>query len=324
MATATLERPVEEAPKERPKSQGQLLGEKIAKKLEGFGIAAKTYVRGPSGPEIFSLAIDKGKIMLWPGAAEITVYGTSKQRQVVINAIEKRRKVTHEVTLVRMWSGGTTLRGLGPKEVRITKNLRAELIRQFPVAFPDQDAVQWEVSNLQETTKPPPVETFNNKEYRDFKATVTATVPASRQSFLVGYDESALFISMLPKLAKSVKDAHKMLRPKGVDHRAVRQGEWFFQPAPEPIAKQLDARVAKNPDLMGRSKRLGGFRMGGNETTHQADYIRHRGKYYAIGWVTDRRKTHHAPLFLADWHRIVRNREIEPPAQHAARRRTFD
>ncbi|HZU97455.1 MAG TPA: hypothetical protein VFF73_12215 [Planctomycetota bacterium] len=60
------------------------------------------------------------------------------------------------------------------------------------------------------------------------------TDPAPRR-FLVGMDESHLFVAQLTTRATTVAEAHRGLRPPELKERpeAARQGEWFFVPASE-------------------------------------------------------------------------------------------
>lgn len=285
----------------------------LVAKLQKFGIPTKGYARGPMGNDIFVVDRAGELIRIWPGIAETTVRGSSKHRQVVINAVEKRRTIKRQVDLIRI---GDWNHGLGPSEVRVTKALERRFQEQFGINLPT--TTRYKVTGLKEITdeveKVDTAATFGNENRRSFRATVTATVRASSQSFLVGYDETGLFISALPKAANSVDHAHELLRPPGAGPNAVRQGEWFFEPAPKAICEALDASVARKPmrvlDTYTRTRRLS---RDGWDNTHQAQTIlRHKGKRYAIGWVVDTRAAkHHAPLFLADWHLILRNLEIE-------------
>ncbi len=64
----------------------------------------------------------------------------------------------------------------------------------------------------------------------------TNKIQAEKRHFLMGMDESHLFICRLPTAAATVAEAHRILAPDEVhDRRArkekvLRQGEWFFTP----------------------------------------------------------------------------------------------
>lgn len=57
---------------------------------------------------------------------------------------------------------------------------------------------------------------------------ITKITTTTEMCFLIGVDESHYFISQLPEVVKTVKEAHTVLRPKNVPVNSLRQGEWFF------------------------------------------------------------------------------------------------
>lgn len=282
----------------------------LAERIEKFDVPAEGYERGPSGKNVFILSLYRGNtVKVWPGVAEVTVRGSSARRQVVINVFEARRRITHLVKVPSL---------PGYVEGASDDDKQGRLRRRFPVQFPDGDRVRWSYKDI----KWEPDKATN---YGTLSGTVTATVPQTRQSFLVGYDENALFVSMLPEAAESVKDAHEILRPSGIDERALRQGEWFFQPVAKKTAEELDKRVAADPSILDDSPE----ELGSDSSHYASQALRHKGRLYAIGWVTDRRyrgrgysqgkSSHHTPLFLTDWHLVVRNREVVPENQTPSR-----
>lgn len=318
------------------------LSKKVAAELKKFGIKAKGYVSTPEAAvdnkDVFLLSLDENdqSVRVWPGIAQVEVKGSKTHKQAVLNVVEKQRVITHEVEFTRRFS---------KKPGNISADLRERFISNFPIALPNRDVVSWDLtdfkSEVEQDAYPSLVE--STKRYK-VSATVTATVPTTTQSFLVGQDETSQFISMLPKKAKSVEEAHKILRPKRVTSDAIRQGEWFFQPVSEALSKILDAKVAEQPDIMDDVYPLD---KEGDESTHWCTQVtlsesKYKGKYaeriFTIGWVTDRRRrlrttrrrsgrrtfSHHAPLFLADWHEIIKNREIEPPPSLSGQARTWD
>ncbi len=70
-----------------------------------------------------------------------------------------------------------------------------------------------------------------DEKHRIFRTVERRTTPALRR-FLVGMDESHLFVAQLTTKAESVAEAHLGLRPAVLGERPekFRQGEWFFVP----------------------------------------------------------------------------------------------
>src|SRR4029077_18702464 len=64
-----------------------------------------------------------------------------------------------------------------------------------------------------------------------FRTVVRKTDPALRR-FLVGMDESHLFVSQLTTAARTVAEAHEGIPPRVLEERpeTARQVEWFFVP----------------------------------------------------------------------------------------------
>lgn len=301
----------------------------ITAQLKAVGIKATVPVKPRRNEEVFMLTMNEtsNAISVWPGVSHVEVKGDKKYKQAVINVIEKKRTVTETVELNHVWMKGLPASAQANNTQALVAALRQRFIDAFPVRFPNPDLVSWSVTKFEEMTDEdddadgiPIIE----RDYRTFKAQVTASVPASTQSFLVGQDETAQFISMLPKKATSVEQAHKILRPKGVTDKALRQGEWFFEPVSEQVSKQLDALVAKQPHIMDDVYPLESE----DETTHYCVQVTipkdKKPRLFTIGWVTDRRRvrrgrraggrfSHHDPLWLGDWHEVIKNTEIEPP-----------
>ncbi len=91
---------------------------------------------------------------------------------------------------------------------------------------------------------------------------IKAKTPEFMSKYLMGKDESHLFISELPSdlgLINKVKDAHRILKPEYVKNkekncnRIKRQGEWFFIP----IDSKEQTLIDKNKDLMKKKVRIG-------------------------------------------------------------------
>jgi hypothetical protein len=153
----------------------------------------------------------------------------------------------------------------------------------------------------------------------DFSASVTFSVPEQETTFLVGTDESELFISILPKKVTSVAAAHNALRPAGVPADAVRQGEFFFVPVTSQADKNRIFKVLKEADearaeLDDVRTQEGLYGSDGEYSDHRASFIvsffAGNGTDpidYAQGFVSNYR---HKPLWLEGWHRVYLNREL--------------
>jgi hypothetical protein len=158
-----------------------------------------------------------------------------------------------------------------------------------------------------------PFRTFRERVFdrnvREMVWTTRTTSNAVRR-FLVGEDESHLFVAQLSIPATSVEEAHDTLRPRELGGRknVRRQGEWFFVPATREEQELVRKRLR-----MGRvtNARIGAhLRMRGRP--HVADelvqlrYLDGRLVELARGRV---RHPDHAVLELKDWARIVMNTE---------------
>jgi hypothetical protein len=127
--------------------------------------------------------------------------------------------------------------------------------------------------------------------------------------FLVGEDESHLFVAQLTLPADSVAEAHRTLRPRELGGRknVVRQGEWFFVPLTRDerglLAKALRAGAAKQRGL--------GAHLAMRGRRHVVDeLVQLRQGARIIELVRGRvRHPDHEVLRLEDWHRVVMNTE---------------
>ena len=170
----------------------------------------------------------------------------------------------------------------------------------------------------------------------------------SKSKFLCGHDERHWFVAAIPEAVRGVRDvetakaalqppivasmADRLPRKRRFDRRNeafLRQGEWFFVPAPnlrvEPWHIRRNeplARVGGTPHVLREACRHGG----------QTVYVRGRRMINAATWarMTDRerrggwqamtrepevyargsvRHPDHATLLLRGWHRVVMNTE---------------
>lgn len=284
----------------------------VVKDLQKAGVNAKEYSRGPLGKHVMALRVaqlrgsTEGNIGIWQAGADFKVYGDKSWRQAVLRYIEK----DHEIDL-----GRTRLRLAGPdSSYDEGTQINRGNIRSFSLPRLPEDT---EFFLAEKPTADP--DPWDSRMH----ARLIAKVPDQDQSVLVGMDETYHFIAGLNGHPKTVEGAHRMLRPKGLRRGAVRQGEWFFDPA----------TAAEKEIIFDRLKRKGYRRNSwgaadgvhsmnaadGNESSHVLlTSVIIGGQMYAIGYVYDTRTGHHAPLHLPDWHRVVRNAEIEVEDQEGS------
>ncbi len=137
------------------------------------------------------------------------------------------------------------------------------------------------------------------------EATVTAEVGASEMILLLGWDERAMFVAALPKAVKTVKNAHEILRPKGVPKDALRQGEFFFVPVSQKISDALDKKFCQ-------SNWTECSQLGASENHMAAMHLDYDRKEYAAGMIWDKEKRHD-PIWLDGWFEVVHNAELDLP-----------
>lgn len=145
--------------------------------------------------------------------------------------------------------------------------------------------------------------------------------PAVDRRYLCGKDDLHLFIAQVEQ-GDTVAEAHASLMPgdvrraEAVSPGAVhRQGEWFFLPPSGEESERLVAQLKDRPRALKLAAPVGG---GG--TPHVADSVavvdrrtrtQHREyrarEVYARGAVVH---PEHRPLWLDDWRKVVRNREV--------------
>lgn len=272
----------------------------MVKSLDGFGIRAAAYKRPPTGRDVFALSIQpthrEGTVTVNQGKAEVEVFGDRKRRQAAVTVREKGRVVTRSVE-------GSVSQHAEPQ----TEQLEALLRDRFPVVVPP--GTKWIYSDVKHSKRPNPY-TYNTDRVWEFSGKLTARVARSTVNhFLIGMDETHHFVAPLPAKATSVREAHRLLRPKRLRRGTKRHGEWFFEPCLASTRRMLEkAFVAAKPWRIP----LGRLRLTG--TTHEVSShvtVRRHGKrtVYAKGYVIDRREGHHKALFLPEWHKVIRNRE---------------
>jgi hypothetical protein len=145
--------------------------------------------------------------------------------------------------------------------------------------------------------------------------------PAVDRRYLCGKDDLHLFIAQVEQ-GDTVPEAHESLMPDEVRRaeapspgRVHRQGEWFLLP---PSGEELEHLLAQLKDRPRALKLAAPIGNGG--TPHVADSVatvdrrtrtQHREyrlrEVYARGAVVH---PEHRPLWLKDWRKVVRNREM--------------
>lgn len=179
-----------------------------------------------------------------------------------------------------------------------------------------------------------------------------------KQKFLCGFDERHLFTAAVPgQSIRSVRDAMSALKPafvraqeqrEGVRakdrlrrHNAasLRQGEWFFIPAPELVVpaerihrhEPLSRGMGSKPHLCTEAARIGGEVVwvcsrfpGGVTESRYRQYIQSRPESRGWNWQQryrnpelyvrgEVRHKDHATIHLNIWHRVLMNTEHEAP-----------
>lgn len=129
--------------------------------------------------------------------------------------------------------------------------------------------------------------------------------------FLVGMDESHLFVAQLTTNATSVAQAHRGLRPKELEERPekYRQGEWFFVPitaAEHALIRKVSGRFFRRNEAIGGN----GARRGRPHYAEQLVRVRDETGPRFVEFVRGRvRHPDHATLELKEWMRVFLNTE---------------
>lgn len=140
------------------------------------------------------------------------------------------------------------------------------------------------------------------------------------RTFLMGMDESHLFIALLPEHARTVLEAHRALEPELVtqarSHGAhvVRQGEWFFialDPVEAAEASLFAKKTFRVQHRVGIAQALNVARIGRQHVASEVVVVRGvvgdlAERAYVRGAVTH---PDHRTIVLDGWHRVVPNRE---------------
>ena len=277
------------------------------KRLNEIGIPTKLYAQAPLGKNIFVIGIsDRYKkaerISLWPGRVARAGIATDKRYgQVVLSVFEKGQRVEGRNSLA--W---------GSDNVSLA-DIKKEWRQHVRTAFP----AETRCLKIEEAGRVSAG--WGGRTLRRIKYTLRT--PTAERCFLLGHDTDGnhVFISMLPTKASSVIDAHNILLPDGVPKGSLRQGEFFFIPAPEFDPGEA-IKVERNLGLwtvVGTRKQAKGRGFWGG---YQHQISDHTATELAVDWVngvqyarTSVKNTRHAPLDLAIWHKAVPNNEVPNP-----------
>ncbi len=153
----------------------------------------------------------------------------------------------------------------------------------------------------------------------------TITTSGFARHFLLGMDESHLFIAQLPRLAMTVARARAALRPAALDalerdapKPTLRQGEWFFVPLAEPEEQRIELLARRSYRVLrkvGIAEAAGIHRIGrphvAEELVLVPDPVTAVRATYVRGAVVH---PDHRTIVLRTWHQVVPNTErLEVP-----------
>ncbi len=141
----------------------------------------------------------------------------------------------------------------------------------------------------------------------------TETTPDVLRKYLMGMDESHLFIAELPSdlgPINKVTDAHRMLKPKSVitnekkTNRIKRQGEWFFIPTTTEELEEIKKLREGEIDIILKKQRIGKNTIG---NAHIADELINTN----LGQFVKGKICHveHKTIKLHGWYRVEQNTE---------------
>jgi hypothetical protein len=279
--------------------KGGKMSEVVEKLLEA-DIDADDYARGPLGNHVFGIGMlrqNDGIIKVWqPKTSDASVYPDKEFRQAVIEVNEGDRIIKSKSVFLRInyRYDFQTKKYIAPTLEDARDRVRNHA--EGSVFIPGRRSTR--IKNLRWVEQ--------NKEDKGFwvEADVEMRAPASRQTFLVGFDTHYHFVAALRNPVKSVRGAHRELRPAGLKPGYLRQGEWFFNPISKSLAQRIDEYAFSNPGRIYAKPFESRSSHAGKQIVHFEE------KMYVVGYVTDSRRGHHEPLYLPEWHEVIRNNEI--------------
>jgi len=308
-------------------------GEALARDLSTAGMNAATYAKPPVAKDLMVMGTGNAAevVRLWPGLAELEASVDSSHRQAVLNSHEEARKVVEYHATRSPWTNNVAPRLVVPG-AKISRKVVLRESDWLPKALKSEGYEDFRGNRVKRMSPERVAKLFDIRvpggtilaeNANNTIVRITQTTTDTDTSFLVGMDETAHFICQLPTQVSTVDEAHDVLKPSEVKRTKQdwkRQGEWFFVPViNQRLLTQLNARIADavfRPLEGGQQSGAGWW--GGS--SHQGLVLNYQGKQYALGTIMDRRKGHHAPLVLANWHRVIRNREVALPEIERPRR----
>lgn len=285
------------------REENQLLTNKLAE----MDLPAEPYKKGPLGNNNFCISIDRQKrFRVWLGQGEYAFDTNPNHQQMVLSVTEAQRRIPATIAT---------------HSNRPTKNHLKSEARHYVANFSNNwnvEFVEWVPCGRTTGCQISDVEQIKHDCLGNHRAKIVAIAPPEKNHLLVGRDETDIFIAGLPKQVKTVEQAHEVLRPPTVDDGELRQGEWYFVPVPEEEQRDFEIRAEYGMKC--------GVPLERNSSHHAASRIRYGSEIFVRGYIYDNRVGHHKPLFLTQWHRAVRNREVRPQVESklAARARYWD
>lgn len=271
--------------------------EPIEQDFEEIGIPLYRLKKPPGASSLAYIGMGPGRkhISLWPGTIETADI-----------SIEDFDYDLCQVVLSMTENGGDIEKDFKNHSFRVyggeinNKTLAAGLypIQIFGFNFPEGTTFTRKVTSFTEHERDP--EYPGHARTGHCAGNIVAHIPKSKRTFLVGYDETSLFISELPTNIKTMARAHSVLRPSGLSDKAIRVGEWFLDPADEAtVANLWKSRVIHSDSALG------------NTMNHRASVsVYSHSNQYVMGRIYDT-TGRHEDVILDGWHRVVRNREVE-------------
>lgn len=294
--------------------------EKLANKINKSGAHAVPYKRRVLRGAGFFLTRtrDAKAIRLWleEKDADVSMAISKAHQQAVLNVQEDEREIQQSLGMYLAVGGRLSRATLLESPDRLRRAILEQAEGTHPFVGVDDDKVTVGISDRSLALVRQEIESNHESYYPVYPMVrYTASLPKSDSSFLVGIDETAHFVAMLPEKAATVKEAHELLKPKTLGKGWVRQGEWFFQPVDKDLNMELSEHFLSthaNQSLRGMKSSLE-FGDNGEGSTHMAPKIIYKGRTYARGLVEDIVRGKHKTLELPTWHEVLRNREVAVP-----------
>lgn len=299
--------------------------EELAQKLQDkYNVPVEAYKRSPvAGAGFIVTRPTNNRIKIYcADHVEIRTRGSKRKRQCVISATEPKRTLRKTTTKSHQYrmEAGVAKSFNGP--LNTMRGIRTSMC---PIQVPnsrvtwrvDEKAAENRFSNWFDTRLDRFTQWMSDHEGREhlapdhiqwphfnFEVNWTISCKASTNHLLMGYDESATFVCMLPEAPNDLEHAYEILRPEGISADAMRQGEWFFVPVDEEEMAAIKKAMTEGGKVIQELELERG-------STHTAGSgIKVGRQVYATGVVFDTRRSRHEPQFLDGWYKAVRNTEI--------------